>query len=65
MSKPVALVLLFLVACKGPSSAELATYRAIAPAHRRYVEADQSLTAQQRQDRFDLLEAWRLRVGEK
>lgn len=58
------LVLLSLAGCEaGPSAAERATYQAVAPDHRRYVERDFTLTDEQRQTRFDLLESWRLRVG--
>lgn len=34
-------------------------YMAIADAHRAYVAADNNLTPQQKQDRFDLLLAWK------
>lgn len=60
--KKFALILL-LASCTGPNEVERSTYTAIAPAHRAYVEADQTLTVEQKQARFDLLESWRLRVG--
>lgn len=46
-----------------PTEAELATYQAVAPDHRAYVEADTKLDVQQKQRRLDLLESWRIRVG--
>lgn len=55
--------LALFTSCVGPNPAEVATYEAIAPAHRAYVEADPLLDPAQKQARFDLLEAWRLRVG--
>lgn len=57
------LFLLLLGGCVPPSIAEKATYNAIAPAHRAYVEADTSLDVQQKQRRFDLLATWRIAVG--
>lgn len=59
------LVLCFLLAgCwGGPSPADRATYEAIGPEYRAYVQADPSLDAAQQQRRVDHVEAWRLRVG--
>lgn len=39
--------------------ADALRYKAIAPDHRRYIESDPTLTAQQKQDRYDLLLAWK------
>lgn len=49
--------------CVGPDPAALATYNAVAPEYRAYVEADASLTAEQKQSRFDTITTWRIRVG--
>lgn len=58
------LFLLAVPACAlPPSQAEQATYQAIAPAHRAYVEADATLDPAAKQRRVDLLEAWRIRAG--
>lgn len=58
------LLTLTLASCVGgPTPAELATYQAVAPDHRRYVERDFTLTDEQRQTRLDVLESWRIRVG--
>lgn len=46
-----------------PSAAELHTYHAVAPEYRAYVEADPTLPPDAKQRRYDMLEAWRLRVG--
>lgn len=43
-------------------AADRATYEAIAPAHRRYVEADDSLTQPEKDRRYRLLQSWRLRL---
>lgn len=48
-----------------PTQAELATYNAVAPEHRAYVEADPKLDVTAKARRLDLLEAWRIRVGAK
>lgn len=63
MMKLLCAVLLLLAGCVGPSPAEKATYEVVAPAHRSYVQADPSLSVEQKQARYDLLESWRLRVG--
>lgn len=56
--------LLFLTSCTlPPTQAEQATYQAIAPAHRAYVEVDTTLDAAAKQRRLDLLESWRIRAG--
>ena len=60
----VILALLLLTGCAlPPTQAELATYQAVAPEHRAYVENDQKLDVLQKQRRLDLLESWRIRVG--
>lgn len=57
---------LFATACVlPPTQAELATYNAVAPEHRAYVEADAKMDATAKARRLDLLEAWRIRVGAK
>lgn len=61
--KSILVCLLLLAGCVGPNPAEVATYEAVAPAHQRYVEADATLDAAQKQARYDLLESWRKRVG--
>jgi len=38
---------------------ERAAYKAIAPAHKAYVDADETLTAAQKADRLRTLRAWR------
>lgn len=58
------LFLLAVPACVlPPTQAEQATYQAIEPAHRAYVEADTTLDAAAKQRRLDLLESWRIRAG--
>lgn len=61
-------VLLVLASCAGPSdayvAADAATYGVIAPAHRAYVEADMTLTDEQKARRLLLLESWALRLRE-
>ncbi len=61
--KKVLLCAMLLSGCVGPTGAEKATYETIAPEHRAYVEADETLNAGQKQRRFDLLESWRIAVG--
>lgn len=39
--------------------ADALRYKAIAEPHRTYVQNDPTLTTQQKQDRFDLLTAWK------
>lgn len=57
------LAALSMTACCAPdASAEKATLDVVEPAHRQYVEADPSLTAEEKQRRFRLLDSWRTRV---
>ena len=52
-----------LTACCTPDvSAEKSTFDVIEPAHRRYVEADPMLTAEEKQRRFRLLDSWKPRI---
>ena len=48
-----------------PTEAEIATYKAIAPAYAAYVKADPTLTPEQVANRLDTVETWRIRVGAK
>lgn len=61
-----AAVLFLLASCETPTAAyveaDRATYAAVAPAHRAYVEADATLTAEQRARRLRTLDAWELRI---
>lgn len=57
------LVALLCAGCCGPSDAERATCRVIGPEFVRYVDADPSLSPEQKQDRLDLVESWTLRVN--
>lgn len=60
------LVAILLSGCESPRNtwvrADRATFDALAPAHRRYVEADESLDDQQKQARYDMLRSWELRI---
>jgi len=59
-------ILLFLCGCVNPNAqAELDTYNAIAPEYRAYVEADPTITEQQKELRYDTVETWRRRVEAK
>lgn len=57
-----ACLVLLLCSCAGPTNADRATWRIVGPEFERYVSGDASLTEDQKQDRFDLIEAWRVRV---
>ena len=59
-------VLLFVCGgCVSPNTqAELETFNAIAPEYTLYVEGDATLTAEQKQLRYDTVETWRRRIGE-
>lgn len=60
----VGLLALLLASCVlPPTQAEQLTYKAIAPDHARYVNADPALDPMAKQRRLDLLETWRIRVG--
>lgn len=63
MRNTLLLLLLLLGSCVPPTSAEKSTYDVIAPDHRAYVEADESLTLEQKQRRYDLLDSWGIAVG--
>ena len=60
-------LLLFGVGC-GPKEtwvrAARGTFDKVAPAHRKYVEADKDLTADQKKNRLLLLDTWKARVVE-
>lgn len=55
------LLVLMLPSCVLDSEmkADALRYKAIAEPHRKYVEKDETLTTQQKQDRYDLLLAWK------
>lgn len=62
MKKKFAILLvLALPSCALDSEmkADALRYKAIAEPHRTYVQNDPTLTTQQKQDRFDLLTAWK------
>tara|TARA_R110000772_G_C13309802_1_gene439828 strand:+ start:5482 stop:5679 length:198 start_codon:yes stop_codon:yes gene_type:complete len=61
--KKAILMLMLCGGCVAPTEAEKMTYNVIAPAHRIYVEIDPTMTAIQKQARYDLLETWRIAVG--
>jgi len=63
MKKLAAVCLLLVCSCVGPNAAAAARYNAIAPEYTAYFEADPSLTEAQKQDRRDLMEAWRMDAG--
>lgn len=48
--------------CPSYASAEKATLDVLEPAHRRYVEADENLTEEEKARRYRLLDSWRSRV---
>jgi len=60
------LVALSCGSCAGPAdayvAADLATFEAVAPAHRAYLEADVTLDAEQRARRLAVLDTWWLRL---
>ena len=60
------LAVLLVGSCAGPSdayvAADRATFEAIAPAHRAYLEADATLDAEQRARRLAVLATWELRI---
>lgn len=62
----VAMLFLVTASCAGPAdaylAADLATFKAIAPAHRAYVEADPLLDAEQKTRRLLLISTWELRL---
>ena len=57
---------LALPACVGPDpltvKADRDLYKAIAPHHRKYVEADAALTPAEKTTRLRTLETWRIRI---
>jgi len=44
--------------------ASRATYNVVAPAHKKYVEADKELTEAQKKNRLLLLQSWEARIVE-
>ncbi len=62
ITMPAVLGLLCLPSCT-ITPADLSTYEQIGPAHVASVQADPTLTAEQKQRRVDLVESWRIRVG--
>lgn len=48
--------------CATPAEADQATFTAVAPEYLRYVQADQSLSLEQKQRRIDTVESWRSRA---
>lgn len=58
--------LLLAAGCETPSqtyvSADRATHDAVAPAHRAYLQADASLSEEDRARRLRTLDAWELRL---
>lgn len=61
----VLVVLLVLSACTPVQAyveADRATYQAIAPDHRMYVQNDPALSGEQKARRFNLLDSWDLRT---
>lgn len=60
----VLLLYCFLMSgCCGPSDAERRTCRVVGAEYLRYVDADPALSAEQKQDRVDLVQSWRMRVN--
>ena len=61
--------LMLLSACEGISvadayvAADKATYEAIAPEYRVYVEADEGLDASSKASRMRLLKSWEMRIN--
>lgn len=65
MAKKLSLILaaFTLAGCCCPNAtAEKATIDVVEPAHRQYVEADESLSEEDKARRLRLLDAWRARV---
>ena len=63
MKKLLLVLPLFLVSCCTPDvSAERATFDAIEPEYRDYVEGDEQLTEEQKLRRFRMLDTWRMRL---
>lgn len=65
--KALALLAVLLVgSCAGPAdayvAADRATFDAIAPAHRAYLQADVTLDAEQLERRLAVLATWELRI---
>lgn len=66
--RPIMAALLLLVTCSCASpadayvAADRATFDAVAPAHRRYVEADPTLDDAQKARRLAVLATWALRI---
>ncbi len=62
----VACFAMSLLACSGIDKvyieADLATYGAIAPEYSNYVSNDESLTEDEKQDRYALLDSWLRRI---
>ena len=44
--------------------ADLLTHFAVAPEYEEYVDADESLDEEQKQDRHDLVDSWKRRIDE-
>lgn len=62
MMRAIPVALLALCSCAGPSQAEQDTYQAVAPEYLQYVERDTTLSEEQRQNRRDTVETWKLRA---
>jgi hypothetical protein len=66
MSKSIKLMgvalTLALSGCCVPDVAEKATFEVLAPAHRDYIMADDSLTEEQKARRVRFLDAWKMKV---
>jgi len=69
MAKKIVLTLALLslagCCCTHDVSAEKATLDVVEPAHRHYVESDETLSDQAKTRRLRLLDSWRLRVEEE
>ena len=64
MRRRFAAVLLLLAgSCVGPNPAEVATYEAIAPEYRAYVEADPTLQEADKERRYATLDRWAAAIG--
>ena len=70
MKKIVCVIIICLVGLFGCMphgayvKADRATYDAVAPEYREYVEEDDTLTKEQKERRYTTVETWKERVGE-
>jgi hypothetical protein len=68
MKRLAALILILCAGCAANTvpadwvAGDRATYNAVAPEHAAYIDADNTLTLEQKQRRKNTLETWRVRV---